>query len=87
MTVSYTGKTTNIRLRTNQHITECRTGIGFNKFDKHVYNCRRKHNFNSEPYFKLYAFAKFRDESSLLTYESHLHKLGFDTMNKEKAMV
>ena len=49
--VSYTGKTTNLRLRTNQHITECRHGKGMDKFDKQVFNCRQKNNKISDPYF------------------------------------
>ena len=51
------------------------------KFDKHVFNCRQKNNKNSEPYFGLYAFLTLKNESKLLPYESHFHRLGYDTMN------
>lgn len=76
--VSYIGKTTNLRLRTNGHISSCRTGNGTDKFDKHVFNC----NTPSEPFFKLYTMLTLQNEDALLTYESHFHKLGYDTMNR-----
>ena len=34
-----------------------------------------------EPYFKVYAFMTDSNENKLLCYESHLHKMGFDTIN------
>ena len=79
--VSYTGKTNNLRLRTNQHISEIRTGVGTDKFDKHVFNCRQEHGIPNEPYFKLYAFLKVSRESLLIPYESYLHAQKYDTMN------
>lgn len=77
---SYIGKTNNIRLRTNQHISSCRTGNGSDIFDLHVYNCKKEDD--PEPYFKLYLMLKKPDESSLLTYEHHFHCLGYDTLNR-----
>ena len=79
--VSYTGKTSNLRLRTNQHISECRHGKGMNQFDRHVYSCRHDNNKLNEPFFGLYTFMTLQNETSLLPYEAHFHKLGYDTMN------
>ena len=76
--VSYIGKTNNLRLRTNQHISTCKTGVGTDKFDQHVHQC--KPNLK-EPYFKLFLMMKLKDNNKLLTYESHFHTLGYDTMN------
>ena len=80
--VTYIGKTNNIRNRTNQHISTCRTGEGSDKFDQHVYHCKGTKQMHSEPYFKLYPMLKLDDVSALLTYESHFHKLQYDTMNR-----
>ena len=77
---SYIGKTNNIRLRTNQHISTCRTGIGSDKFDIHVFNCNKL--YTEEPFFKLFLMLKLKDDATMLTYESHLHAMGLDTMNK-----
>ena len=77
--VSYIGKTNNLRYRTNQHISTCRTGNGTNQFDLHVYNCNQT---TSEPFFKLYLLLTLKNENDLLSYESHFHKLGYDTMNR-----
>ena len=65
---SYCEKTTNLRQRTNQHIiSESRTGNGSDKFDKHVFRCKQKHNDTKEPLFKFYAFITLRDEKLLYT--------------------
>ena len=79
--VTYTGKTNILRPRINNHISDCRTGNSTDRFDIHVYNCRRKHNCTQEPYFALYAFMTVPHEKMLLTYENYLHNKGFDTMN------
>ena len=65
----------------NNHISECRTGNSSDKFDIHVFNCRKKHNYNTEPYFKIFAFMTVPHESMLATYEKFLHDKGFDTLN------
>ena len=77
---SYIGKTNNLRLRTNGHISSCRNGTGCDKFDLHVHNCSDV-VILKEPYFKLYPMLNVKNEHSLNTYESHFHKLGYDTMN------
>lgn len=77
---TYIGKTNNLRFRTNQHISTCRTGNGSDKFDQHVNKCNESMDL-VEPFFKLYLLLELKDEKNLLTYESHFHKLGFDTMN------
>jgi len=78
---TYAGKTNVLRLRTNGHISSCRTGNTTDKFDIHVYNCRHRHGITKEPYFKLLVFVEVFDDKLLLTYESHIHSLGFDAMN------
>ena len=81
---TYTGKTNNMRLRINNHITACRHGDSTDKFDIHVYQCRQKHENSNEPFFEIYAFLTVNNEQSLLTYEDYLHKRGFHSMNKPK---
>ena len=76
-----TGKTYDFRERMNNHISACRNGGSSDLFDEHVYQCKQKHpNPDTEPYFHIYAFMIVRKES-LLTYEKHLHKKGYDTIN------
>lgn len=78
---TYTGKTNNLRSRTNNHISSCRNGTGTNKLDNHIFKCRQGNN-KDEPYFELYAFMTVKDENSLRSYENFLHKRGYDTLNK-----
>ena len=78
---SYTGKTVNLRDRTNNHISCCKNGSGVDKFDNHVFKCGNQNKCLNEPYFKLYTFMTVKDETSLIPYERWLHKQGFDTMN------
>ena len=78
---TYTGKTNNLRSRTNNHISSCRNGTGTNKLDNHVFKCRQGKNLK-EPYFQLYAFMTVKDENSLRFYENFLHKRGYDTLNR-----
>ena len=47
----------------------------------HVCEYRLKHNRHEEPYFQMFAVIQLREEKSLLTYETHFHAQGFDTMN------
>ena len=76
-----TGKTWDFRERMNNHISACRNGGSSDLFDEHVYQCKQKHpDPDAEPYFHIYAFMIVRKES-LLTYEKHLHKKGYDTIN------
>ena len=78
---TYTGKTNDLRLRTNNHISSCRSGTGSDRFDQHVYLCGIKNKCLQEPFFKLYVFMKLNDEAKLLNYESLLHRKRLDTMN------
>ena len=78
---SYTGRTNNLRLRTNNHIDCCRHGKGTDLFDIHVYNCGIKNGNLKEPFFKLYVFMTVNYESKLVLYERMLHKRKLDTMN------
>ena len=83
-TETYTGKTNDIRLRMNNHMSSCKTGNGTDKFDRHVYNCRQKHPNSREPWFQVYAFFTVKDPDLLPAYEKHLHRLGLDTFNRLK---
>ena len=65
----------------NNHISECRTGNTTDKFDTHVFNCRKNNDYNTEPYFRIYTFMTVPHESMLLTYEAFLHKKQYDTLN------
>ena len=81
--VTYTGKTDDLRERTNNHITGCRHGNSSDKFDNHVFNCARiTHLQLAEPFFKLYVFMVLNDYNKLRNYERKLHAEGHDTMNK-----
>ena len=79
--VTYIGKTNDLRLRMNNHISACRHGESSDIFDNHVYKCRLANNHNDEPYFHIHAFIKLPDERLLLSYESYLHSKRYDTMN------
>ena len=75
---TYSGRTNDIRKRTNNHISECCSGITTDKFDRHVYNCNKR---GTEPFFKMYVFVELMDINLLEEYEKYIHKSGFDTMN------
>ena len=79
---TYTGKTNNLRKRTNVHISSCRTGNTDNIFDIHVYNCGIKNKCHIEPFFKLYTFMSVSREEGLIHYEKKLHREKYDTMNR-----
>ena len=81
--VSYIGKTTNLRQRTNQHISSSRTGRNTTDiFDIHVHKCGTDRNNLKEPFFKLYAFMTLSREENLLYHERQLQLKNLDTMNR-----
>ena len=84
------GKTDDLRLRVNNHISCCRHGTGTDLFDLHVHECAKKHSVTttnenqkslSEPYFKLYVFMAISNYAALRNHERRLHLLGYDTIN------
>ena len=80
---TYIGKTwQKLRGRSNDHITKCKSGKGNNKFDGHVYSCGIKNKRLVPPYFKIYAFMALSSKEKLLTYEKHLQRNGYDTLNR-----
>ena len=83
--VTNIGKTNNLRLRTNNHISACRSGNSTDQFDNHVHACMKKINVQNEPYFKLMVFMELNDVNKLLVYENYLHKQGHDTINRTTA--
>ena len=80
--VSYIGKTNHLRHRTNGHISACRHGDSNDRFDNHVYECKKN---ESQPYFYLNVMIELNEIKKLLTYENAFHERGMDTMNKFKA--
>ena len=76
---TYSGKTNDLRKRTNNHISNCRTGRTTDKFDRHVFQCNKDH---VEPFFKLYVFIEVMDDKLLDAYEKHIHEARHDTMNR-----
>ena len=83
---TYSGKTGDLRDRTNNHISCCRKGTGRNKFDNHVYACAKTNGKdipNSlEPFFELHVMMVLKDYDKLLGYESNIHKQNHDTLNR-----
>ena len=69
----------NLRYRTNNHISGCRTGKSTDKFDLHVFECNKQH---IEPFFKLFVFLEVFDDKLLYAYENYFHVNGLDTMNR-----
>ena len=82
--VSNIGKTNDLRKRTNVHISSCRNGDSPDRFDNHVYACKKSDN---EPYFNLWIFMEVNNVDKLLVYESYFHKKGYDTLNRDRAKV
>ena len=76
---SYIDKTNNFRLRMNNHISSCKSGMSDNIFDNHVFNCLVT---DTEPLFKIYAMIRLNDVNKLLEYEHYFHQKGYDTMNR-----
>ena len=83
---TYIGKTGNLRDRTNNHISCCRTGSGNNIFDNHVYTCANTNGTNIsedlQPFFTFHIMMVIRDYDRLLSYESQLQTQGHDTLNR-----
>ena len=80
--LAYVGKTNCLRQRTNNHISESKSGKTTNRFDQHVFECKTDHQ---EPLFQLYVLMEVDNYDKLLVYEDYLHKQGFDDFNKRKA--
>ena len=80
-TETYTGRAVILRGRMNTHISCCKLGTGTDLFDKHVFECRKKHPNSTEPWFQIYVFYTVKDPNMLDIHEKHLHRLGLDTLN------
>ena len=79
---SSVGKTNNLRNRTNNHISEGKSGKTTDVFDLHVFNCKKDH---VEPIFTLYVLMEVDNYDKLLVYEKYFHEQGFDNSNRRKA--
>ena len=78
---TYTGKTNDFRLRTNNHISCCKSGNGTDKFDNHVYRCNKTVK-KPEPLFRAWIFIEVDSIDKLHEYERHLQRKGHDSMNR-----
>ena len=79
--ITKTGKTiTSLRLRMNNHRSNCRTGRTSDVFDKHVHECAIKQNDWKEPLFEIRAFISFKSSEKLMTYEKEFHNRGYSTI-------
>ena len=83
---TYYGKTIGdnmkgFKVRINQHISDCKTGVSTCKFLCHVYICGIKNNCLEEPFFSLNIMLRFNTSDRLETIEKHFHLKGHDTMN------
>ena len=84
--VTNTGKTDNLRNRTNNHISGSRHGSTTNLFDQHNYKCPEDLGMErKEPYFKLYVFMVLNNYSKLHSHERRLHLDGHDTINSSNS--
>ena len=79
--VTYSGRTSELRGRMNNHISECRTGNTTDIFDKHVLKCKQN-STREEPFFEILAFLQVKEAYMLPAYEKHIHSLKYDTMNR-----
>ena len=80
--LSYVGKTNCFRERTNNHISESKSGKTTDRFDLHIFKCKTNH---LEPLFKTFILMEVNHYDKLLVYEDYLHKQGFDDFNRKKA--
>ena len=77
------GKTDDLRARTNNHRSGCRSGRTSDIFDQHVYSCHRAQGTPpTEPMFLLYVLMACSDFNKLLSIERDMHLRGFDTLFK-----
>ena len=80
--VSKTGKTfTTLRVRMNNHISNCRTGRTSDVFDTHVHKCGIKNKCLEPPFFEIRAFMKLSTPDKLITYEKKMHQREYATIN------
>ena len=73
--------TKKLKVRINQHISDCKTGVSTCKFLHHVYGCGIKNNCLEEPFFSLNIMLQLNKSDRLETSEKHFHLKGHDTMN------
>ena len=81
--VTKLGKTDDLRARTNNHRSGCRSGKTSDIFDNHVYSCHHSQGIPpTEPMFLLYVLMACSDFNKLLGIERDMHLKGFDTLFK-----
>ena len=68
------------KIRINQHISDCKTGISTCKFPCRVYDSGIKNMSLEEPFFSLNIRLRLNKSDILGTIENHFHLKGYDTM-------
>ena len=70
-----TEQTNNLRLRMNGHRSNSRLENNTNIIDRHIFQCVKRAQSESEPMFLIYTFLTVGYERILSTYEDHLHDI------------
>ena len=83
---TYIGKTIRdntkgFKVRINQNISDCKTGVWTCKFPRHVYDCGIKNSCLEDPFFSLNIMLQLNKSDLLETIEKYFHLKGHDTMN------
>ena len=83
---TYIGKTIaenmkGFKVRTNQQISDCKTGNSTCNLPRHVCVCGNKNNCLNEPFFTLDIILRLNKSDRLETFENDFHLKGCDTMN------
>ena len=81
----YIGKTIGdntkgFKVRINQHISDCKTGVSTCKILRHVRDCGIKNNYLEESLFCLNIMLRLNKSDRVETIEKHFHLRGYDTM-------
>ena len=70
------------KVRINQHISDCKTGISACKFPRHVHYCGIKNHCFQEPFFSLNIMLRLSKSDRLQAIEKHFHLKGcYNTIN------
>ena len=59
------------KVRINQHISDCKTGVSTGKFPRHVCDFGIKNNCLAEPFFSLNTMLRLNKRDRLETIEKH----------------
>ena len=76
--------TKGFKVRTNEHISDCKTGDSTCKLPFHVYNWGIKNDRLEEPFFGLNIMLRLNKGERLETIEKHLYLKDYDTRNNPR---